>query len=191
MDVAIRRLNDDQAEQLQVCFNTAYFVAKEELPFTMYPSLLLLQQKNGVLIPNRYGTDQACRRFMKYIFDDIHEQNRTLVKNSRVLSIMFDGATDVSISENEIVYARIVDKGVPRNIFVQITAVKHAHAEGVLGAIESSMNSIDPGWDWKQKLIATGSDGASVNLGRRHSVAKLLQDDSPRLFAMHCVTELN
>jgi hypothetical protein len=188
MDAAIRRMNHDQAEQLLVCFNTAYFVAKEELPFTMYPSLLSLQQKNGVIIPNSYRCDQACRRFMEYIYDDIQDKTITFIKNARVFSVMFDGATDVSVSENEIIYARVVEKGIPQNVFVQIGAVEHAHAEGVLSTIDKAMDSIDPGWNWKLKLIATGSDGASVNLGKRHSVAKLLKDDVPHLFAMHCVS---
>lgn len=190
IDVAIRRLNEEQKSQLTACFNTAYFIAKEELPFTLYPSLLSLQQKNGVILPNSYRTDQACRRFIEYIYDDIQTESRCLLTNARVLSIMFDGATDVSVSENEIVYARVVEQGVPRNVYVKINSVAHAHAEGVLGAITSAMDSVtvEPAWDWKQKLIATGSDGANVNLGKRHSVAKLLKDQVPHLFAMHCVS---
>lgn len=38
-----------------------------------------------------------------------------------------------------------------------------------------------------RSVVATGSDGASVNLGKRHSVTKLLKDEVPHLFAMHCV----
>ena len=177
MDIAIRRLNEDQIKQLTVCFNTAYFTAKEELPFTLYPELLSLQEKNGVSLPSR--------RFMEFIDKDIQANPKTLLKETNVFSILFDGATDVSISENEIVYARIVEEGIPRNVFVNICAFEHAHAEGVLRAIESAMDNVDPGWEWKSKLIATGSDGASVNLGRWHSVAKLMKDEVPYLFAMH------
>lgn len=36
IDVGIQKLNADQRTQLTASFNTAYFVAKEELPFTMY-----------------------------------------------------------------------------------------------------------------------------------------------------------
>lgn len=74
-----------------------------------------------------------------------------------------------------------------KNVYISIEAVEHAHAEGVLAAIESVMNKVDEGWNWKERLVATGSDGASVNLGRRHSVTKTLKDEVPHLFAMHCV----
>lgn len=63
-------------------------------------------------------------------------------------------------------------------------AVQHAHSEGVLGAIEEAMSGVE---NWKNKLIATGSDGASVNLGKNHSVTALLKKDVPHLVVMHCV----
>lgn len=77
--------------------------------------------------------------------------------------------------------------GIPRNKYVKTQAVKHAHAEGVLEAIETSMDSIDPGWDWKRRLIATGSDGASVNLEKNRSVTAFLKRDIPYMIPMHCV----
>lgn len=40
---------------------------------------------------------------------------------------------------------------------------------------------------WKDKLIATGSDGAKVNIGRHHSVTALLKQDVPLLIPIHCV----
>ncbi|KAH3835263.1 hypothetical protein DPMN_108611 [Dreissena polymorpha] len=80
---------------------------------------------------------------------------------------------------NEIVYARFVHEGIPKNAFVSIKAVEHTHPEAVLGAIESAIDTIDPGWDWKPKLITTGSDGASVNLEKRQSVAKMLRGQVP------------
>ena len=63
-------------------------------------------------------------------------------------------------------------------------AVENANAVGILKGIEASM-SFHP--DWKEKLIATGSDGASVNLGKNHSVTALLKKDVPKLITMHCV----
>jgi hypothetical protein len=167
LDIAVQRLNENQKEKISHAFNTAYFIAKNELPFTLYPKILELQAKNGVELPSSYQTDMACRRFMKYIYTDIQNQNLKGLKDARVLSIMFDGATDIAVCENEIIYARFIDQGEVRNVYVGIKAVEHAHAEGVLAAIESAMDGIVDGWNWKERLIATGSDGASVNLGKR------------------------
>ena len=66
MNVAIRRLSDEQKKQLRVCFHTAYFVVKEELPFTMYPSLLSLQNQPNILITHWnyfYGNSKECLQY--------------------------------------------------------------------------------------------------------------------------------
>ena len=46
---------------------------------------------------------------------------------------------------------------------MKMAAVEHAHTEGVLASysIEGFMSGIE---GWKDKLIATGCDGASVNM---------------------------
>ena len=108
MDLAVRRLNEDQLQKLAICFNTAYWIAKNELPFTLYPSVLELQTANGVDLAESYKSDNACRRFMPFIYKDVQSVGEDSMKQARVLSIMFDGATDVSVCENELVYARVV-----------------------------------------------------------------------------------
>ena len=41
--------NDKDARaEMAIKMNTAYFIAKEELPFTKYAGLLQLQKKNGL-----------------------------------------------------------------------------------------------------------------------------------------------
>lgn len=74
------------------------------------------------------------------------------LSNARVISIMFDGATNVSICENEIVYARFVENGIPKNSFVKFQDVKHAHAAGVFEAIETSLDSLSDNWNWEEKI---------------------------------------
>jgi len=52
---------------------------------------------------------------MNFLFNDIQKQTITLVMNTRVFSIMFDSATDVSTIH---VCVRFVDKGIPPNVYV-------------------------------------------------------------------------
>lgn len=40
--------------------------------------------------------------FISYIYDDIISMSREMLNETRVVSIMFDGATDVSVCENEL-----------------------------------------------------------------------------------------
>ncbi|XP_041374216.1 probable G-protein coupled receptor 139 [Gigantopelta aegis] len=43
----------------------------EELPFTVYPKLLSLHEKNGAKMGNQCQSDNACRRFIKYLYEDV------------------------------------------------------------------------------------------------------------------------
>ena len=40
--------------------------------------------------------------------------------------------------------------------------------------------------NWKEKLVAFGADGPSVNLGKKAGLAALLKKDVPHLVKFHC-----
>ncbi|CAC5420100.1 unnamed protein product [Mytilus coruscus] len=111
IDVAIRKISEKNSKLLVYMFNTAYCVMKEELPFTLYPTMLKLQVKNGSDLSRlkSYQTDKACARFAPFIADAIRDPIKEKIENCKALSIMYDGATDVSISEVEIIYVRLLD----------------------------------------------------------------------------------
>lgn len=44
---------------------------------------------------------------------------------------MFDGATDCSVSEVEIVYCCVLKNGEPKEFFIGLEDLEHAHAQGV------------------------------------------------------------
>ena len=101
-------------------------------------------------------------------------------------SILIDGATDSSVTENELIYLRYVDRGEPVNHYFSIEDLAHADAQGILNSIEEAFNR-NRLQNWKEKLIGFGSDGASVNLGIRGGVAALIKHDVPHLVITHCV----
>ena len=54
----LSRMNEKDREALSIHFNSAYYFGKWERPFTDYPILLNLQEKNGVKkINESYRTD--------------------------------------------------------------------------------------------------------------------------------------
>ena len=57
---------------------------------------------------------------------------------------MADGATDVSCLEEEIV--RFVSGGAPKTMYVGLKEVESSKATGILKAIKSVMDTIDPQW---------------------------------------------
>lgn len=84
----------DEAE-IMLKFNTAYYVAKEEVPFTKFKS-------SKVRMNERYSNDTACAQFVSVIADLLKGKRHTKI-TALYLSIMTDGDTDASTKECEII----------------------------------------------------------------------------------------
>ena len=88
---------------MEFLFNTAYYVVYLKLLLIfIFPQLCSLQRKNGLSLGNTcmYMNNHACKEISK------HNYLSYLQDRSRgFLSIMADGATDVSCLELEIVCA--------------------------------------------------------------------------------------
>ena len=54
------------------------------------------------------------------------------VKSGEFFSLLLDGSTDVSATEKEIVYVRIIEDGKPLIVFLGLMSVKDRTAEGIL-----------------------------------------------------------
>ena len=60
----VRQMEKEVEDQIIRLFNTAYFICKQEKPFTDYPRLIVLQEVNGLNMGNFYRSDNACRRYI-------------------------------------------------------------------------------------------------------------------------------
>lgn len=69
--------------------------------------------------------------------------------------------------------------------FVGITSVEKADAAGIVSAIDGVFKKLDVS-DYKQKLVGFGSDGASVNTGKKNGVIAQLKKQQPVLVGIHC-----
>lgn len=188
MDAILNKMCDEELEIVKKMFNTAYFVMHYEMPWTSYPNLLDLQIKNGSNL-NRltsYHTDKGCARFGTYIADAIREPIQDALRNAKSIAIMFDGATDCSVSEVEIIYCRVVKDGLPTDFFISLEDLEHAHSQGAYDAINSAMTKFGCP-DWLDKVVGIGSDGASVNVGRKNSVKTRFLEERPYIVVTHCV----
>lgn len=119
-------------KDVEAKINTAYLIAKEELPFSKFEPILALQRKNGLEISPTYGNDKGCNNFVSLVSSVITEQLASQINGKRYVSVMIDGATDASGKENETVHCRFVKDGVPTNRLVGHKEVAHAHAQGNL-----------------------------------------------------------
>ena len=126
-----QKLEEQGRKEFAVKVNTAYLIAKEELPFSKYGPILALQEKNGLEINQTYTNDKSCGTLISTIATVLTEELASEVNGKKYLSVMIDGATDASGKENETVHCRYVKDGQPANRLIGHKAVAHGHAQGI------------------------------------------------------------
>ena len=131
------KLSEKCHSALQCLFNTAFFVAHEELAFRKFAGLCELQKKNGVQFGDQYKNDKGCKTFFNHIAQVEKGKIQSAVSDSRFMCILSDGSTDSGIVEQETVYVRYVNKK-GRSVchFADIAALESANADGILHAID-------------------------------------------------------
>lgn len=127
---ATKYLDERDRKEVAVKMTTAYFVAKEELPFSKFNPLISLQKKNGLELTSTYANDKTCAEMVSVIGKLAKEDLATEINSKHFISVMADGATDAGGTENETVFCRFVQDGRPVNRLIGHKAVEHAHAEG-------------------------------------------------------------
>ena len=110
------------------------------------------------------------------------------LQEANFLSILCDGATDVSMKEQEACYVRFCVKGDIAVKFLSLETTATPNAANILNAIETSVQKYGGLHleNFYSKLVGFGSDGASVMLGKKGGVASLMREKKPELQAIHC-----
>ena len=79
----LKKMCTDDRKALEHKFNSAYYLALKERPFTDFPELLTLQEKNGIKnIDKAYLTNIACTEFTDYIAEVTKNSLKTDIGNA-------------------------------------------------------------------------------------------------------------
>ena len=148
-------------ESLIVKFNTAYYLAKQERPFSDYSSLLKLQSKNNVKgIGESYTTDRAAAKFVHVMAEVTMESLKTDLLAAHYYSILSDGSTDAGAIEQEFVYVLFLQNGTPVTKFLSIESPDQATAEGIQSVIATAFSRLGI-LHFPDRLVGLNVDGAS------------------------------
>lgn len=111
----LQRLNDRTKEKMCKLFDIAYTVVHSEQPFTLFRTLVGLEKKHGVELGVTYQNSKACRLFIEHIAGTMKDQLHDLVKKKPFYcSLLFDGSTDKTTTEKEVISIKVIENGTPR-----------------------------------------------------------------------------
>ncbi|KAJ8361791.1 hypothetical protein AAFF_G00420480 [Aldrovandia affinis] len=77
-----------EESEMIITFNTAYNIAKEELPFTKFKSEIILMKKNGLNVNPTYSNDTACAQFIGVIADNLTKKTGVQIADSTYMSFL-------------------------------------------------------------------------------------------------------
>ena len=145
-----------------------------------------LDKIKGLNVGKAYCNSPQCREFAAAIPQVQRNEIAGHLANSKFVAVLVDGSMDSASVDNEMVYIQTCYEGVIRTNFIHCCQVKRADANGIVQAIKRSIDTVV---DWKvftSKLVALGSDGASVMLGKNNGVIAMLKAEQPSMIAVHC-----
>nr|XP_006822890.1 PREDICTED: zinc finger protein 862-like [Saccoglossus kowalevskii] len=184
----VMNMDQTQYQRLQIIFRTAYYLAKNEKPFSDFADLLTLQEINGVKIGNTYRNDKQAASFIGFIGESIRRHVADSINESGLYSVLIDSSTDRAVVEEEIIYVRMLEDCRPVTKFLSLQAMPRGTAESIITAIDAGFR-VEMGLggnEWRERLVAMASDGAAVMVGNRSGVMTRIRQDVPHLVSVHC-----
>ena len=149
---------------------TAYFVAKEELPLIKYAKLLDHEEHHGINVDAAYRNRITGGSCMDAISESMANDLKVKLDEANFYNVLTDGSTDSATSENEAVFVAFFnpkpDNSDEVNVvtsFAKLQHLKSANAASIVESIKDALESIGIE-DIFQKLVGFGSDRAAVNV---------------------------
>jgi hypothetical protein len=171
-----------------------YFLAKQEIAHTtnFTPLVNLCKSLGATYLGDiatggnaKYTSERFMQEIVKALGETILESTLQNIQLSPAFSLLIDETTDVSIKKQLIVYCKYLCNGEAKTSFLGILELQDGKAATITKAILDFCRLVN--LDVSTNLFALGSDGASVMLGRRGGVSKLLTDHAPYLISNHCI----
>ena len=178
-------LNKLAMDRLTILFHTVHAINLHAWPARDYKWISELDEVKGLHIGKVYHSSEKYNEFSGAIAEVQRNKICKLLVESKFVSVIVDGSMDSSITDNEIIYIQTCLQGTIQTNFIQCCQVECGTADGILQAIKWAMETVS---DWNQfttKLVALGSDGAAVMLGKNRGVISLLQAHQPSMIAVH------
>ncbi|KAJ3587449.1 hypothetical protein NHX12_011046 [Muraenolepis orangiensis] len=172
-------------------FMTAYYVAKNNKPFTDFESLIDLQHANSADLGRVLHSKTVCVDIIEHVSSQMKKELlKKIIETKSKITVLADESTSVGHKSTLIVFLKASVDGDMEPIafpldLVELDSMSAAHIkEQIMGCLLKNGFTVEL---LREILIGFFSDGASVMLGVKSGVGKLLQDDFPGIILWHCL----
>ncbi|XP_075441328.1 zinc finger protein 862-like [Ascaphus truei] len=184
-----KKMEKEMFQQMCVVFNTAYYIAKNNKPFSDMKELLNYARKLGVGVPEQYGNDKRCAEFIKFIAEKIRNDVVAEIKSSPFFSILLDGSTDKSTTEQHIMYIKYCKQGDVKETFVSIVQLKNSTGQGYFDAVQEELVKCGLHWRDTAQVVGLRTDGAASMSGSVNGLTAKMKAEVKHLISVHCAAQ--
>ena len=180
------QLNDTTAR----VFRTVYKQVKLNRPFLDFETEIDVQILNGIDMGRILHSNVSCSNIANHICAEMLKTVcAAIVERKAKFAILVDESTTISKLATLIIYIRTsLHETDPETLFLDIVELESTTAQAVVSALLSSLNSHGLSDNFiADNCVGLSTDGASVMLGKKAGVAKLLTDMYPNIIPWHCV----
>lgn len=172
-------------------FRTAYHLAKQNKAFYEFEKNINLQILNGLDMGKILHSNVSAMNIVNHISQSMQKSlSKTIVDEKLKFSLILDESTSLSNISCLILYLRTQLSGMenPVNLFLSLKELQETNANGLLNSLLSELDrfKIDK-QILREHLIAVTCDGASVMLGKKSGLCKMLLDMFPDIIIWHCL----
>ena len=170
-----------------------HWIVSEDLPLLKYDSFMSFMAEYEVTDVDKLKVSESASYTSRYIASDILEvlaenvdaQAGKQLDESRLLSVLADKTTDITVRKRMGIYVRTLDKDfVPYARFLTNIHIDSGTGEAIATAILDEMSN------WKvtpERIVALGSDGAAAMTGTKNGGTGMLLRENPHLVNVHCI----
>ena len=94
----------EEREHVKKLVDIWYMMAREEIPFTKFPSIARLEIRHNVALGQTYLTELKCKELTELIGTVLETDFLSSVKKAQYMSVLSDGSTDLTNVEKELIY---------------------------------------------------------------------------------------
>ena len=171
-------------------FRTAYKQIKLNRPFIDFETEIELQELNGLDMGRILHSNVSCGDIARHICAEMRKTVcAAILSRNAKFAILMDESTTVSKLSTLIIYIRTsFDETGPITMFLDLVELNSATASSIVTDLLKSVNSYGITDEFiTDNCVGLATDGASVMLGKKAGVAKLLTDKYPNMIAWHCI----
>ena len=133
----------------------------------------------------QYTSERFKQELVQALVEAVAKPILESTRSSSFFALCLDETTDISLTKQLIVYGQYLVEGDVHTSFVSILELLDGTARSIVDALFKLCEDLH--LDMCTCLCSLGSDGASVMVGARGGVAKLLKDCVPFLVSHHCI----